>query len=86
MFPNRCSVKEEKRDCLNPPEFVISVKQNNDEFMVGLTCSKHKQVISSKIEVLQEQKKLPQGEIIFQSVKPVGTDCIKGDSDDLIQL
>ena len=46
MFPDRCSVKEKGKDCVNPPEFVISVVQTNDEYMVGVTCKNHKDRIS----------------------------------------
>lgn len=85
MFPDRCSVKEKGKDCVNPPEFVISIV-DKDEYMVGVTCQKHKDAVSEKITILQKQEKIPGGKINFSVLKPVGTDCIKADSDDLIQL
>ncbi len=87
MFPTRCSVKEKGKDCVNPPEFVISVIENDDEFMVGVTCKKHKDHVSEKILGLQEENKIPKGKIQFSGLKSVGTDCIRSDpNDDLIQL
>lgn len=86
MLPDRCSVKESGKDCVNPPEFVISVVDNSDEFMVGVTCNKHKENVSEKIQHLQQEKKIPNGKIKFTELKAVGTDCIKADADDLIQL
>ena len=86
MLPDRCSVKESGKDCVNPPEFVISVAENADEFMVGVTCNKHKESVSGKILLLQQQNKIPKGKIKFTELKAVGTDCIKADADDLIQL
>ena len=86
MLPDRCSVKEDGRDCVNPPEFVISVKDNDDEFMVGVTCQKHKDKVSKKLIILQNENKIPQGKINFSGLKSVGTDCVKSDPDDLIQL
>ena len=86
MLPDRCSVKEEGRDCVNPPEFVISVKDKDDEFMVGVTCQKHKDKVSQKLKILQNENKIPKGKINFSGLKSVGTDCVKADPDDLIQL
>ncbi len=86
MFPDKCSVTENGRQCVNPPEFVISVQVDNDEYMVGVTCSRHKQAVYGKIEILQKEEKIPKGKINFSPLKPVGTDCIKGSPDDLIQL
>lgn len=85
MLPDRCSVKEKGRDCVNPPEFVISIVEK-DEYMVGVTCQKHKEAVSGKIAILQKQGKIPEGQINFSVLKPVGTDCIKADGSDLIQL
>ena len=86
MLPDRCSVKEKGRDCVNPPEFVISVAEKDDEYMVGVTCKKHKDRVSEKLIILQNESKIPQGKIKFSELKSVGTDCVRSDPDDLIQL
>jgi hypothetical protein len=62
------------------------VVSGNDEFMIGITCEKHKASISSKIGSLQNDGKIPKGTIKFENLKSVQTDCIRGDPDDLIQL
>ena len=86
MFPDRCSVKEKGKDCVNPPEYVISVIDTNDEYMVGVTCQKHKDKVSEKLSILQNENKIPKGKIKFSELKSVGTDCVRSDPDDLIQL
>lgn len=86
MFPTRCSIKEKGRACVNPPEYVISVSNEKDEYMIGVTCENHKNAISEKLESLQKEQKIPNGKITFTKLKAVGTDCIKATSDDLIQL
>ncbi len=86
MLPIRCSVIEKGKDCFNPPEFVISVLEEKQEFMVGVTCQKHKENVSIKLENLQTKGKIPKGKIKFSPLKSVGTDCIRSDPDDLIQL
>ena len=86
MLPNRCSVKEEGKHCVNPPEFIISVGTENDEYMVGVTCQRHKDIISQKLNILQNENKIPKGKVKFTSIKAVGTECIRSDPDKLIQL
>ncbi|MDP6898844.1 MAG: hypothetical protein QF429_02315 [Candidatus Nitrosopelagicus sp.] len=87
MLPDRCSVKQSGRDCVNPPEYVVEIVHNNDSYMVGITCEKHKDVVTVKIGELQKIGKIPEGILEFQKLKSVGTDCVKGNPDDvLIQL
>ena len=86
MFPVRCSVKEKGKDCVNSPEFVISIAQVDDEYMVGVTCQKHKERVSKKLVILQQEGKVPKGKIKFSELKAVGTDCVRSNPDDLIQL
>ncbi len=86
VFPDRCTVKEKGRQCASPPEFVISVTVGSGEYMVGVTCGRHKRGVSEKIESLQQEGKIPDGKISFEPLKAVGTDCIKGSADDLIQI
>ena len=86
MLPDRCSVKHEGKGCVNPPEFVVSVFVDPDEYMVGVTCEKHKQIVSGKIQILQQQGKIPNGKVGFSKLKAVGTDCIHGDEEDFIQI
>lgn len=86
MLPDKCSVFKEGKQCVNPPEFIVSVVVEKDEYMVGVTCGRHKQVVSGKINILQEEGKIPSGKISFSPLKAVGTDCIHGDADDFIQI
>ena len=87
MFPDKCSVKHSGRDCPNPPEYVVEIVHNDDSYMVGITCEKHKNVVSVKIGKLQKLGKIPKGTLEFQKLKAVGTDCVKGNPDDaFIQL
>ena len=58
----------------------------NDEYMVGVTCGRHRQIVLGKVHALQAEGKLPNGKINFSQLKAVGTDCIHGDSEDFIQL
>ena len=86
MLPDRCSVKKEGKQCVNPPEFVISVVLDKDEYMIGVTCQKHKQAVSEKVKILQNEGKIPKGKVNFSGLKAVGTDCIRADPEDIIQI
>ncbi len=86
MLPDKCSVMEERKQCVNPPEFIVSVISGNDEYMVGVTCQKHKQIVSGKITILQNEGKMHGGKINFLPVKTVGTDCVHGDVDDFVRI
>jgi len=86
MLPDKCSVTEEGKQCVNPPEFIVSIVAGKDEYMVGVTCQKHKQIVSGKIGILQNEGKMHEGKISFSPVKAVGTDCVHGDADDFVQI
>ena len=86
MLPDKCSITHKGKVCVNPPEFVVSVFVDPDEFMVGVTCEKHKQIVSGKIGILQKQGKIPNGKVRFSKLKAVGTDCIHGDEEDFVQI
>ena len=86
MLPDRCSVLEKGKQCGNPPEFIVSIIADKDEYMVGVTCEKHKQIVSGKIGILQNEGKAHDGKINFSPLKTVGTDCIHADTDDFVQI
>ena len=69
-----------------PPEFIISIKTKSEEYMVGVRCNGHKKTFFEKLIRLQKDGKVPNGAIQFTELKTVGTDCIRIDPDDLIQL
>ena len=70
MLPDRCSVKQNDRDCVNPPEYVVEIVHNDDSYMVGITCEKHKDVVTVKIGELQKIGKIPEGCLLYTSPSP----------------
>ena len=86
MFPEHCSIRKKGQDCPMPPEFVISVKSKDGEYMVGVTCDGHKNAFTEKLTSLQKEGKVPQGTVTFTGLKPVGTNCIRIDPNDLIEI
>jgi len=86
MFPDRCTVTEKGKQCASPPEFVISVTVESGEYMIGVTCGRHRRGMSERIGPLQREGKIPSGKVSFEPLKAVGTDCIRGSTDDLIRI
>ena len=54
----------------------------NNKFMVGLTCSDHKQKLEEKFLLLQRNKQIPHGEIVFTAIKVITTKCVTGNQED----
>ena len=67
-------------------QFIVFIVDGKDEYMFGLTCQKHRHIVSGKLTILQNEGKMHSGKISFTPVKSVGTDCIHGDADDLVQI
>ena len=86
LLPEHCSIRENGKDCQLPPEFIISIKVREEEYMVGLACDKHKQPFYKKLQNLQKEGKVPNGIIQFSGLKAVVTNCIRLDPDGLIEL
>jgi hypothetical protein len=54
----------------------------NNKFMVGLTCSGHKQNLEEKFLILQTNKQIPQGKIVFTALRAIHTKCVTGNQED----
>ncbi len=77
-MPDKCSVAEEGKQCVNPPEFIVSIVDGKDEYMFGLTCQKHRSIVSGKLGILQNEGKIQNGKISLILLKPVETDGVNG--------
>jgi hypothetical protein len=56
---------------------VISVVTESGEYMVGVTCSEHRNDIIRRVTQHQEKGEIAKGVIRLQDVKIVTTDCVK---------
>lgn len=86
LLPGQCSAKVDGEECQLAPEYVVSVKSHEGEFMLAVVCEDHKDGIEARLIALQKESKIPQGRINFQPVKAVVTDCIMGINDDYVEL
>ena len=86
LLPEHCSAKIEGKECLMAPSYVISVKLHESEYMFAVVCEDHKSALEARLVAMQEEKKIPQGSIHFDPVKPVVTDCVMHLNEDYIEL
>ena len=86
MLPDRCSVMKEGKQCVNPPEFIVSIIDDKDEYMVGVTCGRHKQVVSGKELLHPTEANSHPGKSKLSLDNTVGTARAHGDADDFIQI
>ena len=83
IIPSHCSFRDKRKDCLLPPSYLIVINDEPNEYMIGVVCEEHREVLHDYILTLQNKRKIMKGKIVFKEVKMVGTDCIKGGIDDL---
>lgn len=76
MVPERCSIMVRGRICNLPPSHIVSILSGNEEYMIGLVCSDHISLMKSKAISMQNSGTINKGEIRFQKIKPVMTDCV----------
>ncbi|HKX21536.1 MAG TPA: hypothetical protein VJM74_07690 [Nitrososphaeraceae archaeon] len=76
MFPEKCSIQMNGKPCSLPPSSIVSVLSENGEYMIGLVCDDHIVAMKTKTLSMQKSGKISKGEIKFQRLKPVMTDCV----------
>ncbi len=62
------------------------IESDNSKFMVGLSCSDHKQKLEEKFLHLQRGKQMPQGKIVFTAIKVIHTNCVTGIQEDIDEI
>ena len=87
MLPGSCSFVLDKKKCMLPPEFIIEINENEtNKYMLGLTCSEHRQELEEKLVFLQNEKRIPEGKLEFTRIKIIHTDCINGNQEDIDEI
>jgi hypothetical protein len=76
----------EGEKCWLAPSYVISVKSDDEEYMIAVVCDDHRRVLEIRLLKMQEAKRIPRGTIHFEPVKPVVTDCVIASNENYIEL
>ena len=85
-LPEKCSFVSDSNRCGLPPEFVLSVRSSNGQFMVAVACNDHRDAILGKILSLQKKGEVPEGILTFEPLGPMQTDCIIGLEEDYADI
>jgi hypothetical protein len=86
LLPNRCSTAVDGKSCEQPPAYTITVSGESGEFLIGVVCNNHRGGINNRLIELQKLGKVPIGELIFQPIKIVSTDCVIGNEKDYVDI
>jgi hypothetical protein len=86
LLPEHCSIKIHGHKCQLAPSYVVSVVSDDSEYMLAVVCEDHKSTMEERLIVMQEANRIPPGEIKFEQVKAIVTDCIVGTQDDYVEL
>ena len=86
LLPDHCSIRADGQACQLPPSYVVSVAAEDGEYMVAVVCDDHKTDLEEKLAAMQKAEKIPKGNIRFESVKTVVTDCVMGINEDYIDV
>jgi hypothetical protein len=95
-LPKRCSFRDKRPvcgclsvstfrdkylDCPMPPSYIVSVTDNEEEYMIAVVCQDHRDQMEKWLKALQSQRKIPQGKAKFQEIDLIVTDCIHDNTD-----
>jgi len=83
-LPRRCSFRDKHLDCPLPPSYIISVTDNEEEYMIAVVCKDHRDQMEKRLKALQSLKRIPQGKAKFQEIDLIVTDCIRQSDEDSI--
>ncbi|HYA84309.1 MAG TPA: hypothetical protein VEH06_12790 [Candidatus Bathyarchaeia archaeon] len=93
-LPRRCSFRDKRPvlgglptsrdkylDCQLPPSYIVSVTDNDEEYMIAVVCQDHRDQMEEWLKTLQSLRKIPQGKAKFQEIDLIVTDCISDNTD-----
>lgn len=86
LLPETCSIKVDGTECRLPPAYVVSVRSHDGEYMVAVVCDDHRDGLERKLGEMQRAGRVPAGEVHFQPVKMVTTDCVTGMEEDYVEI
>jgi hypothetical protein len=90
-LPKRCSFRDKRDvlegscskhlDCPLPPSYIVSVTDNEEEYMIAVVCQDHRDQMEKWLNALQSLRKIPLGKTKFQDINLIVTDCIHDKTD-----
>jgi hypothetical protein len=76
-LPSRCSYWQKNSHCNIPPSHVVSVKERDDEFLLGVFCERHKNEVESRLNLARQSGSIKEGCVRIEKLKSVATECVR---------
>ncbi len=77
MLPSKCCIRIRGKECVNTPEWIVSILDHENEYMIALVCNEHRGVIAKIIEGRIDLHNNNNDRCIlrFTKIKSVATAC-----------
>jgi hypothetical protein len=69
-----------------PYSYIVSIASLKEEYMIGVVCINHRDILEERVRVMQLEGNVPMGTIKIQPAKIISTDCIKGTDEDRMEV
>lgn len=86
LLPEHCSLRINGDICLLPPSYILSINSQSEEYMIAVVCNNHMKEVENRLQVMQLEGSIPQGNIKFQPLMMVTTNCVKDIDEDYIEI
>ncbi len=77
MLPSKCCIRVRGKECTNIPEWIVSILDHDNEYMIAVVCNGHREVIARIIEgtIDQLHNNSDRCMLRFTKIKSVATTC-----------
>jgi len=78
LLPSKCCIRVRGKECVNTPEWIVSILDHENEYMIAFVCNEHRGVIARIIEGRIDQLYSNNNDrciLRFTKIKRVATAC-----------
>jgi hypothetical protein len=77
LLPSECCIRIRGKECVNTPEWIVSILDNENEYMIALVCNEHREVVTRITEgtIGQLHNNSDRCMLRFTKIKSVATAC-----------
>jgi hypothetical protein len=69
-----------------PSSYIVSIASLKEEYMIGVVCNDHRDILEERIRVMQLEGNFPMGTIKILPTTIISTNCIKGTDEDRMEV
>ena len=76
-LPKRCSYQESYSNCALPPSYIISIREGEGEFLIGVFCESHRRKMEIKLDSELRRENIPGRSAKIEKLRFVSTECVR---------